>query len=196
LEHGDTIYLTVADKEGNMVSLIQSNYRGMGSGMTPGKLGFVLQDRGELFSLEEGHMNVYEPHKRPFHTIIPAFITKDGKPYISFGVMGGAMQPQGHTQIVVNLIDFGMNLQEAGDAPRIRHEGSSQPTGEKMADGGIVNLESGFSYETIRNLMSKGHEIRFSKGGFGGYQAILYDEEGGVYYGASESRKDGMAIGY
>lgn len=196
LEAGDTIYLTVADKEGNMISLIQSNYRGMGSGMTPGKLGFVLQDRGELFSLEEGHMNVYEPHKRPFHTIIPAFITKDGKPYISFGVMGGSMQPQGHTQVVVNLIDFGMNLQEAGDAPRMRHSGSSQPTGEKMTDGGIVNLESGFSYETIRELMSKGHEIRFSKGGFGGYQAILYDEEEGVYYGASESRKDGMAAGY
>ncbi|MDA3929943.1 MAG: gamma-glutamyltransferase, partial [Prolixibacteraceae bacterium] len=196
LEQGNTIYLTVADSEGNMVSLIQSNYRGMGSGMTPGKLGFILQDRGELFSLDENHMNVYEPHKRPFHTIIPAFITKDGKPYISFGLMGGAMQPQGHTQIVVNLIDFGMNLQEAGDAPRIRHEGSSQPTGEQMSDGGIVYLESGFSYETIRGLMSKGHTIQNSKGGYGGYQAILWDEKEGVYYGASESRKDGMAIGY
>lgn len=196
LEQGNTIYMTVADDEGNMISLIQSNYRGMGSGMTPGKLGFILQDRGELFSLQEGHMNVYEPHKRPFHTIIPAFITRNGKPYMSFGVMGGAMQPQGHTQIVVNMVDFGMNLQEAGDAPRIRHDGSSQPTGEVMNDGGIVNLESGFSYKSIRELMGKGHHIQSTRGGYGGYQAILWDEKEGVYYGASESRKDGMAIGY
>jgi len=195
-ESPNTIYLTTADAEGNMVSLIQSNYRGMGSGMTPGQLGFVLQDRGELFSLEEGHMNVYEPHKRPFHTIIPAFITKDGEPFVSFGVMGGGMQPQGHTQIVCNLIDFGMNLQEAGDAPRISHEGSSEPTDEKMTDGGVVSLESGFDYETIRELMSKGHFIRFEKGPYGGYQAIMYDSKNKVYYGASESRKDGQAAGY
>lgn len=195
-ESPNTIYLTTADKEGNMVSLIQSNFRGMGSGMTPGKLGFVLQDRGELFTLEEGHLNVYEPHKRPFHTIIPAFITKDGQPYISFGVMGGGMQPQGHTQIVCNIIDFGMNLQEAGDAPRISHEGSSEPTGEKMTDGGVVSLETGFSYETIRELMSKGHKIGFEKGPYGGYQAIMYDSKNKVYYGASESRKDGQAAGY
>jgi gamma-glutamyltranspeptidase / glutathione hydrolase len=196
LEQGNTIYLTTSDKDGNMVSLIQSNYRGMGSGMTPGKLGFVLQDRGELFSLEEGHMNVYEPHKRPFHTIIPAFITKDGEPFISFGLMGGAMQPQGHTQIVCNIIDFGMNLQEAGDAPRIQHSGSSQPTGEVMTNGGTVQLESGFSYQTIRDLMSKGHKIEFAKGPYGGYQAILWDSVNKVYYGASESRKDGQAAGY
>ncbi|MGE0020002.1 MAG: gamma-glutamyltransferase [Draconibacterium sp.] len=195
-ESPNTIYLTTADSEGSMVSLIQSNFRGMGSGMTPGQLGFVLQDRGELFSLEEGHMNVYEPHKRPFHTIIPAFITKDGEPFISFGVMGGGMQPQGHTQIVCNLIDFGMNLQEAGDAPRISHEGSSEPTDEKMTDGGVVSLESGFDYETIRELMSKGHFIRFEKGPYGGYQAIMYDSKNKVYYGASESRKDGQAAGY
>jgi gamma-glutamyltranspeptidase/glutathione hydrolase len=195
-ESPNTIYLTTADKEGNMVSLIQSNFRGMGSGMTPGKLGFVLQDRGELFTLEEGHLNVYEPHKRPFHTIIPAFITKDGQPYISFGVMGGGMQPQGHTQIVCNIIDFGMNLQEAGDAPRISHEGSSEPTGEIMTDGGVVSLETGFSYETIRELMSKGHKIGFEKGPYGGYQAIMYDNKNKVYYGASESRKDGQAAGY
>ncbi|MFW6310016.1 MAG: gamma-glutamyltransferase, partial [Prolixibacteraceae bacterium] len=195
-EQGNTIYLTVADKDGNMVSLIQSNYRGMGSGMTPGKLGFVLQDRGELFALEEGHMNVYEPHKRPFHTIIPAFITKDGEPFISFGLMGGAMQPQGHVQIVCNIIDFEMNLQEAGDAPRIRHGGSSQPTGERMTDGGIVYLESGFDYRTIRKLLSKGHTIEFSKGAYGGYQAILRDNKNNVYYGASESRKDGQAAGF
>ncbi|WP_321295752.1 gamma-glutamyltransferase [Marinifilum fragile] len=196
LEQGNTIYLTVADKEGNMVSLIQSNYRGMGSGMTPDGLGFVLQDRGELFSLDAGHANVYAPGKRPFHTIIPAFITKDEKPYISFGLMGGAMQPQGHAQIVVNLIDFGMNLQEAGDAPRIRHEGSSQPTGTKMKDGGWVNLESGIPYQNIRELMQKGHSIKYSIGGFGGYQAIMFDEKNGVYYGASESRKDGQTAGY
>ena len=196
LESGDTIYLTVADADGNMISLIQSNYRGMGSGMTPGNLGFVLQDRGELFSLEPGHANVYEPGKRPFHTIIPAFVTRDGKPVMSFGVMGGAMQPQGHVQILVNMIDFGMNLQEAGDAPRLRHTGSSQPTGEQMTDGGVVALENGFSPETVRGLLQLGHEVRTDLGGYGGYQAIYRDHENGVYIGASESRKDGHAAGY
>lgn len=196
IEQGNTIYMTVADDQGNMVSLIQSNYRGMGSGMCPPGLGFILQDRGELFSLEEGHFNVFEPGKRPFHTIIPAFITKEGKPLMSFGVMGGSMQPQGHAQIVVNMIDFGMNLQEAGDAPRIRHGGSSQPTGEVMTDGGIVYLESGIPYEAIRTLTSMGHTVQFDVGGYGGYQAIMWDEQNGVYYGASESRKDGQAAGY
>ena len=195
-EHGNTIYLTTADKDGNMVSLIQSNYRGMGSGMTPGKLGFVLQDRGEMFSLDPNHLNKFEPHKRPFQTIIPAFITKDGKPFISFGLMGGSMQPQGHVQMVVNLIDFGMNLQEAGDAPRICHEGSSEPTDEKMTDGGIVYLETGFQYETVRNLLGKGHKIQFTNGIYGGYQAIKWDAQNKVYFGASESRKDGQAAGY
>lgn len=196
LEMGNTIYLTTADKDGNMVSLIQSNYRGMGSGMTPGKLGFILQDRGELFALKQGHMNVYEPHKRPFHTIIPAFITKNGEPFISFGLMGGAMQPQGHVQIVCNIIDFGMNLQEAGDAPRIQHSGSSEPTGEVMTDGGTIQLESGFSYQTIRELMQKGHKIGYEVGPYGGYQAIMWDSVNKVYYGASESRKDGQSAGY
>ena len=196
IENGDTIYLTTADSEGNLVSLIQSNYRGMGSGMVPPGLGFMLQDRGELFSLEEGHFNVYEPSKRPFHTIIPAFITKDDKPYISFGLMGGAMQPQGHAQIVINLIDFDMNLQEAGDAPRIRHVSNQQPTGGNMYDGGELSLESGFDYKGIRQLMEYGHKIIFSLGSFGGYQAIMYDEKNKVYFGASESRKDGSAIGY
>jgi len=194
LKDGDTIYLTVADDNGNMVSLIQSNFRGMGSGMTPTELGFVLQDRGELFTLEEGHYNQYEPKKRPFHTIIPAFITKDGEPFVSFGLMGGAMQPQGHTQIVVNLIDFGMNLQEAGDAPRVSHSGSSQPTGSQMKDGGILELESGISYETVRGLMYKRHKVKYSLGVYGGYQAIMLKNS--VYYGASESRKDGQAAGY
>ncbi len=196
MEHGNTIYLTVADGQGNMISLIQSNFRGLGSGMCPPGLGFILQDRGELFTLEEGHYNVYEPGKRPFHTIIPAFITKEGLPWMSFGVMGGSMQPQGHAQIVMNMIDFGMNLQEAGDAPRIRHDGSSQPTGTKMTDGGVVNLESGIPYESIRELMKRGHHIKSSNGGFGGYQAIMWDKEKGVYFGASESRKDGQAAGY
>ena len=196
LENGDTIYLTTADSSGNMVSLIQSNYRGMGSGMVPPGLGFMLQDRGELFSLEEGHFNVYEPNKRPFHTIIPAFITKDNKPYVSFGLMGGAMQPQGHAQIVINLIDFGMNLQEAGDAPRIRHQSDEQPTGGVMNNGGELALEQGFDFKEIRKLIKKGHKIIYDLGSFGGYQAIKVDYENKIYYGASESRKDGSAIGY
>ena len=196
IENGDTIYLTTADSQGNMVSLIQSNYRGMGSGMVPPGLGFMLQDRGELFSLEENHFNVYAPEKRPFHTIIPAFITKDNEPYVSFGLMGGAMQPQGHAQIVINLIDFGMNLQEAGDAPRIRHVSDQQPTGGDMLQGGELSLESGFDYKEIRKLQKYGHKVIFSLGSFGGYQAIMFDKESGVYYGASESRKDGSAMGY
>ncbi len=196
LRDGDTVYLTTADSRGNMVSLIQSNYRGMGSGMTPPGLGFILQNRGELFNLQPDHANSFAPGKRPFHTIIPAFITRDGKPWISFGLMGGGMQPQGHVQIVVNLLDFGMNLQEAGDAPRIHHFGSSQPTGEVMEDGGIVNLETGFDYAVIRDLMNRGHNIQFAHGPYGGYQAIMRDPESGVYYGASESRKDGQAAGY
>ena len=179
-----------------MVSLIQSNFRGMGSGMTPPGLGFIFQDRGELFTLEEGHFNSYEPHKRPFHTIIPSFITKDGKPLMSFGVMGGAMQPQGHVQIVVNMVDFGMNLQEAGDAPRMQHLGSSQPTGTSMEDGGILYLETGFDYGQVRELVQRGHKIQKGIGIFGGYQAIMWDDINKVYYGASESRKDGNAAGY
>ncbi|WP_044202935.1 gamma-glutamyltransferase [Flammeovirga sp. OC4] len=193
---GETIYMTVADKEGNMVSLIQSNYRGMGSGMVPPKLGFMLQDRGELFSLTEGQANTYEPGKRPFHTIIPAFITKDGKPYVSFGVMGGDFQPQGHTQIVMNLIDFSMNLQEAGDAPRWDHTGGAAPTGETTENKGMIRVESGIPYETVRGLMDRGHQVGFTRGAYGGYQAILWDDLKKVYHGASESRKDGQAAGY
>jgi gamma-glutamyltranspeptidase/glutathione hydrolase len=196
LDQSDTIYMTVADAAGNMVSLIQSNYRGMGSGMTPTGCGFVLQDRGELFSLEDGHTNLYAPGKRPFHTIIPAFVTKDGKPWLSFGVMGGGMQPQGHVQILVNLIDFGMNLQEAGDAPRARHDGSSEPTGERMRNGGTVALEVGALPATVKALEARGHKVSVTNDGdFGGYQAILRNAEG-VYFGASESRKDGAAQGY
>ena len=197
LEEGDTVYLCTADSAGNMVSLIQSNYRGMGSGVTPKGLGFCLQDRGQLFSLEPGHPNVYAPGKRPFHTIIPAFLTRDGAPLMAFGVMGGATQPQGHVQIVVNMIDFGMNVQEAGDAPRLLHQGSSQPTGEVMRDGGRVSLEAGYaSWETVRALRGRGHDVGWNVGSFGGYQGILWDAEAGVYHGASESRKDGHAAGY
>ena len=194
LENGDTIYLTVADSFGNMISLIQSNYRGMGSGVVPDNTGFMLQDRGEMFSLDPSHMNSLMPGKRPFHTIIPAFVTKNDKPFISFGLMGGAMQPQGHAQIIVNLVDFKMNLQEAGDAPRIRHVGSSQPTGEKMLDGGYLSLEKSFDKNEISKLKKMGHKFQYDLGGFGGYQAIMIKD--GVYYGASESRKDGHASGY
>ena len=192
---GDTIYLATADGDGNMVSLIQSNYRGMGSGMTPQGLGFILQDRGEMFSLDQSHMNKFEGGKRPFHTIIPGFVTKDGIPWLSYGLMGGAMQPQGHAQILINLIDFKMNVQEAGDFPRIHHTGSSEPTGEVMKTGGILNLESQFPYKTIRTLMRRGHRIQYANGPYGGYQAIKRSENG-VYWGASESRKDGQAAGF
>ncbi|MDZ7716217.1 MAG: gamma-glutamyltransferase [Balneolaceae bacterium] len=197
LEDGDTIYLTTADKDGNMVSLIQSNYRGMGSGVVVPGLGFVFQDRGELFSMDKDHANVYEPGKRPFHTIIPAFVMKEGKPFMSFGVMGGGMQPQGHVQILLNVIDFGMNLQEAGDFARWRHVGSTQPTDDADAyldDTGTLNLESGVPYSVVRGLMGRGHDVQYDVGGYGGYQAIMF--KNGVYYGASESRKDGHAEGY
>lgn len=199
----DTTYLTVADESGMMVSLIQSNYRGMGSGVVPkgpkGTLGFMLQNRGEQFALVENHPNVFAPGKRPFHTIIPAFITHDGHPWISFGVMGGAMQPQGHAQIVMNLIDFGMTLQQAGDAPRIHHDGSTEPQGEvkPMTDGGVLNLEPGFPQSTLDALVVLGHTLKPADTPiFGGYQAIMRDPKTGTYCGASESRKDGHAAGY
>jgi gamma-glutamyltranspeptidase/glutathione hydrolase len=196
LREGDTIYLTVADKDGNMVSLIQSNYRGFGSGMMPDGLGFIFQDRGELYNLKEGENNTYAPHKRPFQTIIPAFVTKEGKPFMSFGVMGGAFQPMGHVQIIMDVVDFGMNLQEAGDAPRLNHDGSSEPTGEPMEGVGMITMESGIPYETIRGLMQKGHKVGYTLGQYGGYQAIRYDPVRKVYFGASESRKDGHAAGF
>jgi len=197
IELGNTTYLTVADKDGNMVSLIQSIYSVFASGMVPDGLGFVLQNRGAQFNVQDrNHANALEPHKRPFHTIIPAFITKDGRPFVSFGLMGGSVQPQGHAQIVVNIVDFGMNLQEAGDAPRMRHSGSSQPTGSVMTNGGTLNLESGFEPEVFRELRKMGHRISFEVGIYGGYQAIGIDLANRVYSGASESRKDGQAAGY
>lgn len=193
----DTIYMTVADKDGMMVSLIQSNYRGMGSGLVPDGLGFMFQDRGEMFALDPKHPNAYVPGKRPFHTIIPAFVTKDGKPWLSFGVMGGAMQPQGHAQIVVNMVDFGMNVQQAGDAARFHHDGSTEPTATPpMRDGGKLEVESGVSPAIVAELKQRGHDVVYSVGPYGGYQAILRDPLTGMYWGASEFRKDGQAAGY
>lgn len=198
LEDGDTTYLTVADGNGMMVSLIQSNFRGMGSGLVPDGLGFMFQDRGELFSLDPNHPNVYAPGKRPFHTIIPAMITQDGDGVMSFGLMGGGMQPQGHVQIVSNIIDFGLNVQEAGDAARWRHEGSTSETGAagETAGVGVVHLEGGVPAQVRAELEARGHVLGASDGGFGGYQAIWRDRETGVLYGASEMRKDGNAQGY
>jgi gamma-glutamyltranspeptidase/glutathione hydrolase len=196
LLEGDTTYLTVADSAGNMVSLIQSNYTGFGSGYVVADRGFGLQNRGGLFDLEPGRPNSIAPGKRPFHTIIPAFATRNGEPWLSFGVMGGGMQPQGHVQILVNLIDFDMNLQEAGDAPRFHHGGSSQPTGSVMKTGGVLNLESGVPPEIRRKLTSMGHRIVDAVWVYGGYQAIARDPATGVLAGATESRKDGCAAGY
>ena len=196
LETGDTVYLTVVDADRNAVSLIQSIYYGWGSGLVPGDLGFMLQNRGTLFALDETHHNRLEPHKRPFHTIIPAMVTRDGKPWLCFGLMGGDMQPQGHVQVLCNIIDHGMNVQEAGDAARARHFGSSTPTGDVMNDGGQVAVESGISDEIVASLRRKGHRVRREKGSFGGYQAILIDHENDMLQGASEPRKDGAAIGY
>ena len=197
LQHGDTTFLVTADERGMMVALIQSNYTGFGSGYVIPELGFGIQDRGALFSLKAGHPNVLAPGKRPFHTIIPAFMGKDGVPEMAFGVMGGDMQPQGHAQIVVNLVDFGMNLQEAGDAPRFYHTDDSEPTGTAMTDGGVLNLESGPSQDVIQALLRRGHRIVAANGiVFGGYQAVRRDPKTGVLLGASESRKDGFAAGF
>jgi gamma-glutamyltranspeptidase/glutathione hydrolase len=197
LEHSDTIYLCVVDKDRNCCSLIQSNFSGFGSQIVPGDLGFALQNRGALFALDDNHLNRLEPHKRPFHTIIPALATKQGKPWLAFGVMGGDMQAQGHVQVLVNMIDFGMNVQQAGDAARVRHSGSAAPTGE-AADprGGLVSVESGIGAEAIAALRRKGHNVIQTRGGFGGYQAIQIDWQRGTLSGGSDPRKDGCAVGY
>ncbi len=199
IENGDTVYLTTAGSEGNMVSLIQSNFRGMGTGFVVPGLGFSFQNRGELFSTDPQHPNVYAPGKRPFHTIIPGFVMKDGKPFFSYGNMGGAYQPIGHVSILTNIIDFGMNIQEAGDAARWDHSGSSEPTGQvtdQLQSTGQVNVESGIPYEVVRQLRAKGHKVEVGNSFFGRYQGILYDHEKGIYYGASESRVDGQAAGF
>jgi gamma-glutamyltranspeptidase/glutathione hydrolase len=192
----DTIYLTVVDKDFNAISLIQSNFMGFGSNHVPGRLGFPLQNRGSLFALDPHHANRLEPRKRPFHTIIPGFVTKGGKPWMSFGLMGGDMQAQGHAQVITNMIDFGMDVQEAGDAPRFRHFGSSDPTGTRAQDGGTVVLESEIGPAVRAALRARGHHIAEVRGGFGGYQAIRIDTERGVLNGGSDPRKDGAAMGY
>ena len=193
---GDTIYLTTADKNGMMVSLIQSNYRGMGSGLVADHLGFMFQDRGELYSLDPSSPNVYAPGKRPFHTIIPAFVMKDGQPFMSFGLMGGDMQPQGHVQVLTDIIDFGMNVQEAGDAARWRHYGGAEVTGEPSEGVGTVEMESGFTPEVKAELGKRGYKVVGGSGNFGGYQAIMFNAKNHVYWGASEMRKDGGVGGY
>jgi len=196
LFQGDTTYFATADKDGMMVSIIQSNYRGMGSGLVADGLGFMFQDRGELFSLNPEAANVYAPGKRPFHTIIPGFVMKDGQPFLAFGVMGGDMQPQGHVQVLANLIDFGMDVQEAGDAARWRHYGNAEPTGEPSQGVGTVEMESGFDPEVKAELEKRGYKIAPGTGAFGGYEAIRFDAKQHVYWGATEMRKDGEVIGY
>lgn len=196
LQQGDTVYITVVDQDRNCCSLIQSNFHGFGSNVTPGDLGFVMQNRGALFALDEDHLNRLEPHKRPFHTIIPALVTQNNQPWFCFGVMGGDMQPQGHVQILVNLIDFKMNVQAAGDTARVRHLGDATPTGEPAQGVGTACVESGVSDSVVKELEQKGHHVVRSKSGFGGYQGILIDWEQGTLQGATESRKDGLAIGY
>jgi gamma-glutamyltranspeptidase/glutathione hydrolase len=193
---GDTTYFTTADKDGMMVSIIQSNYRGMGSGLVADGLGFMFQDRGELYSLHDGDANVYAPGKRPFHTIIPGFVMKDGKPFMSFGLMGGDMQPQGHVQVLSNIIDFGMNVQDAGDAARWRHFGNAEPTGEASTGIGTVEMESGFDPAVKSALSERGYKIVPGSGNFGGYEAIMFDPKQHVYWGATEMRKDGTVTGY
>ncbi len=197
LNQKETTYLCAADGNGMMVSLIQSNYTGFGSGYCVPAVGIGLQDRGGLFSLDPKHPNALAPGKRPFHTIIPAFVTIAGEPVMAFGLMGGDMQPQGHAQVIVNLVDFGMNLQEAGDAIRFHHTGSTEPTGTVMTDGGVLHLEDGLPAEVLDELKRRGHVIEPEPvGAYGGYQAIWRDPKTGVYSGATEKRKDGCALGY
>ena len=189
-DHSDTVYLTVVDKDRNAVSLIESIFGSFGSKVVPGDLGFALQNRGSGFTLEEGHLNSLEPHKRSLHTNMPGFVTKDGKPFLAFGVMGGPMQPQGHWQVLSNVIDFGMNLQEAGDAARVRHGPSSRP-------GGTLAVEPGVSDDVIAELRRRGHHVeRQGGGGMGGYQAILIHPETGMLHGGTDPRKDGQVVGY
>jgi gamma-glutamyltranspeptidase/glutathione hydrolase len=197
LGRSDTVYLCVVDKDRNCVSLIQSNYHGFGSGLVPGELGFALQNRGALFALDESRANRLEPHRRPFHTIIPALVTKGGRPWFVFGVMGGDMQPQGQVQVLVNLIDFGMDVQQAGEAPRMEHLGSASPTGKSAEEnGGMVMPEEGIAPAVLEELRRRGHRIGAACVNGGGYQGILIDPVTDVLHGGSEPRKDGCAVGY
>src|SRR5439155_11537908 len=196
LGHSDTVYLCVVDRHRNCVSLIQSNFHNFGSGLVPGEVGFALQNRGALFALDERHANRLEPHRRPFHTIIPALVTKGGQPWFVFGVMGGDMQPQGQVQVLVNLIDFGMNVQEAGEAPRVEHVGSATPSGLPAAGGGTVIPEEGIAPAVLEELRRRGHRLEAAALNRGGYQGILIDPQSGVLQGGSDPRKDGCAVGY
>jgi len=188
--------MTAADSDGNMISLIQSNYAGWGSHIVPGGLGFPMQNRGQSFALAEAHRNRLEPHKRPFHTIIPAFMTKEGRPVWSFGVMGGDFQPQGHAQVVMNVVDFGMSPQQAGEQPRLRHVGSSSPAGKIVRGGGSLQFEHSFAESVKEKLAGMGHDVTDSEGAHGGYQSIWREEDPRRYFGGSDPRKDGMAAGY
>jgi gamma-glutamyltranspeptidase/glutathione hydrolase len=192
----DTIYMCAADSEGNMISLIQSNYAGFGSTICPDGVGFVIQNRGQSFALDRKHRNRLEPHKRPFHTIIPAFMTQGGKPVMAYGVMGGDFQPQGHSQVTMNMIDFGMTPQEAGDQPRIDHSGSSTQTGGKMVDGGRITFERGIADDVKLALAGMGHRINPNIDAHGGYQAIWREDNPLRYFGGTESRLDGAAVGW
>jgi gamma-glutamyltranspeptidase / glutathione hydrolase len=204
VEHGDpklgkadTIYLCVVDKDRNCVSLIQSNYNGFGSGLAAADLGFAVQNRGTLFSLDEKHANRLEPGKRPFHTIIPAMVTKDNKPVFTFGVMGGDMQPQGHVQVLINMLDFGMDVQQAGEAPRVEHVGSATPKGKAANEnGGTVQAEIGLPEAIVAELKKRGHQVEWVRKNGGGYQGIWIDPKTGVLHGGTEARKDGAAVGY
>jgi gamma-glutamyltranspeptidase/glutathione hydrolase len=202
LTHGDppldsdTIYLAAADAEGNMISFIQSLYFGFGSTICPDGVGFPIQNRGQAFSLDPGHRNRLEPHKRPFHTIIPAFVSRAGRPVLAFGVMGGDFQPQGHAQVLMNMIDFEMSPQQAGDEPRLRHDGSSSPWGERSADGGELVFERGFPDAVKARLAEMGHRLGDGVSAHGGYQAVWRRDDPRVYFGGSDPRKDGAALGY
>lgn len=192
----DTIYLTAADGQGNMISFIQSNYAGFGSTICPDGCGFVIQNRGQAFSLHPKHRNKLEPHKRPFHTIIPAFLTKGGQPVMSYGVMGGDFQPQGHCQVLINQVDFGMSVQQAGEQPRIGHSGNAEPNGGVMVDGGRLVFEHGFPDAVKVALAQLGHNISPNIEAHGGYQAIWRENGPLRYFGGSDPRKDGMAVGW
>jgi len=192
----DTIYLTAADGDGNMISLIQSVYSDFGSAICPDGVGFAIQNRGQSFSLNPEHPNRLEPHKRPFHTIIPAFLTEAGRPVMSFGVMGGDFQPQGHVQVLMNLIDFGMSPQQAGDQPRVRHIGRTSPWLGRSDDPGVLVFERDVPEDVKLSLAEMGHRVGRTPGAHGGYQAIWRTDDPLVYYGGSDPRKDGGALGY
>ncbi len=183
-DHGDTVYLTVADGRGMVVSFIQSLFGSFGAGLVAGETGIALHNRGAGFVLTPGHPNQVGPRKRPLHTLVPGMLMKDGRPWVSFGVMGGDNQAQAHAQVVMNLVDFGMQVQTAGDAARVRHFGTD------------LAVERGIGPAVRADLESRGHKLRDGRGQMGGYQAIMIDADTGVLLGGSDPRKDGLAIGW